>query len=266
MSDRQNAYLKAMGIDIWVERNPSVQDVGINVSAEPVVTVTDSQFSPVIKIAESLAKDDSVATFDDHAENKIPPAPSIASLSWPELQTAVAQCTNCELSRTRAKVLLGSGAKNTPLMIIGDAPTAEDEQRGEPFSGEAGKLLNAMLKAMGYKRNDVYISNVIKCRTANGQELSVDEAAACEDYLVRQVNLIQPKMILALGSVTAQRLLKSKSTMARLRGQLHYLDNINIPVIVSYHPAYLLVSPNEKRKAWEDLQMAMKYLAAEKSL
>lgn len=258
MSDRQNAYLKAMGIDIWVERDPSVQDVAINVSAEPVIKQE--------AVTNIPASHDSVAKPEDNAINNIPAAPAVATLSWSALQSAVAQCTNCALSQSRSKTILGSGAKNTPLMIIGDAPTAEDEQRGEPFSGEAGKLLNAMLKAMGYNRNDVYVSNVIKCRTANGQELSVDEAAACEDYLIRQVNLIQPKMILALGSVTAQRLLKNKSTMARLRGQLHYLDNINIPVIVSYHPAYLLVSPNEKRKAWEDLQMAMKHLAAEQRI
>lgn len=236
----KNAYLKAMGIDVWVEREPARADVIIKEvsSAEvPHVEVTVEKAAPLT---------------DNH---------SVETLDWQGLRSLVSKCQACELSKVRKQTVFGEGNQTAPLMIIGDAPTEEDDKQGMVFSGEAGKLLTAMLKAMGYQRNDVYISNIVKCRTTQNQEPTENEAVACEPYLLRQINLLQPKLILALGSVAAHRLLKSKSTMARLRGQLHYVDGINAPVLVSYHPAYLLRAANEKRKAWDDLQMAMKELS-----
>ena len=241
MPDQQNAYLKAMGIDIWVERIPSLPAENIPL-AEP-----EPELKPEPSVSELITETGMAINVD--------------LLDWQELRSAVSACQSCELSINRTKTIFGAGKQTASLMIIGDAPSEEDERFGEPFSGEAGKLLTAMLKAMGYERNDVYISSLVKCRTPGNQDPSIAEVAACESYLIRQIQLLQPNLILALGSVTAQRLLKSKSTMTRLRGQLHYVDNINVPIIVSFEPAYLLRSPNEKRKAWEDLQMAMKELS-----
>ena len=246
MSEKQNAYLKAMDIDVWIERTPSVLAEKTQ-SAEPIPVPVQSE--PAQPVSEIIP--------EAEPEVKV----NIEALDWQDLQSAVAECESCELSQVRSKTIFGSGNQVASLMIIGDAPNAEDEQQGDPFAGQAGKLLTAMLKAMGYQRNDVYISTLVKCRTPENQDPSIEQVAACEKYLIRQIELVKPDLILALGSITAQRLLKSKSTMSRLRGQLHYLDNINVPIIVSFEPAYLLRSPNEKRKAWEDLQMAMKALS-----
>lgn len=247
MSNQQNAYLKAMGIDVWVERTlpkPLLHEISDHVESD--VKQAESKSIPVPKIEPIVVPDVSV---------------NVEQLDWPALRSTVAECHDCDLSKNRTKIIFGAGNQTAALMIIGDAPSAEDELQGEPFSGQAGKLFTAMLKAMGYQRNDVYISNLVKCRTSENQDLTVDEVATCESYLVRQIKLVQPDLILVLGSVAAQLLLKSKSTLSRLRGQLHYIENINIPIIVSFDPAYLLRSPNEKRKAWDDLQTAMKELS-----
>ena len=254
MSEQKNAYLKAMGIDVWVERSPSVPVEQIQqIAVTPVQS--PSELMPA-SIPDSIPESTSITT------PEIKDTVNTASLDWHELKSTIAECESCGLSKNRSKTIFGTGKQTASLMIIGAAPNEEDEQYGEPFAGQAGKLLTAMLKAMGYQRNDVYISNLVKCRTSDNQEPSIDEVASCESYLIRQIQLVKPDLILTLGSITAQRLLKSKSTMSRLRGQLHYVDGINSPVIVSYEPAYLLRSPNEKRKAWEDLQMAMKELSA----
>jgi uracil-DNA glycosylase family 4 len=237
MSNQHNAYLKAMGIDVWVERT----------STTPLAEKKPHTELPSVQ---------SVSAATAEPETSL----DIESLDWQALRSIVAECQNCELAKTRSQTIFGAGKQTASLMILGDAPSEEDEQQGEPFSGEAGKLLTAMLKAMGYQRSDVYILNTVKCKTAKNNEPSIDEAMSCEPYLIRQINLLQPELILALGNFTAQWLLKTKSTLGRLRGQLHYVDGINAPIVVSYHPAYLLRSPNEKRKAWEDLQIAMKEL------
>jgi len=246
MSNQQNAYLKAMGIDVWVERN----------SSSPSLINASTDFTPEVKLIEPEAAPIPQSEPIIDVKDKI----DIDNLDWPSLQAFVAKCTDCELSNNREKVVFGAGNQTASLMIIGDAPSKEDELKTEPFSGKAGTLLTAMLKAMGYQRNDVYISNLVKCCTSENQDPSVEEVATCEPYLQQQIKLIQPDLILVLGSIAAQRLLKSKSTLSRLRGQLHYIEDINIPIIVSFDPAYLLRSPNEKRKAWDDLQSAMKEL------
>ena len=239
MSNQHNAYLKAMGIDVWVGRSPSIA-VSENTQQTEIKTIQP--------VSESMPE----------AEISL----QIESLDWQALNSTVAECQRCELSKTQTKKVFASGSQTASLMIIGDVAGETDLQQGEPFSGESGKLLTAMLKAMGYQRNDIYISNIVKCCTTQNQEPSVDEAMSCEPYILRQINLVQPDLILVLGSTAAQWLLKSKSTLGRLRGQLHYIDGVNSPVLVTYHPAYLLRAPNEKRKAWEDLQFAMKELSA----
>lgn len=241
MSDNRNAYLKAMGIDVWLERTPTLVTESVSVSE----TVTVIEPAPV---AESTSKPE---------QNN-----AIESLDWQALRSTVAECQKCSLANTRSNIVFGAGKETASLMILGDAPKKKDEQQGEPFSGEVGKLLTAMLKAMGYQRKDVYISNIVKCPIVENENFSSEAAAACEPYLLREINLLQPDLILVLGSAAAQQLLKSKSTLGRLRGQLHYIEGVNIPVIVSFDPSYLLQSPNEKRKAWEDLKLAMKELSA----
>lgn len=261
MSNQQKAYLKAMGIDVWVERTTSAPEVTI-LNTEQVSAITQN-VEPQIETPAATPQPVSTESFETTKETIPEPQTkiNIDTLDWQALHSFVCECNNCDLSKNRTKTLFGAGNQTASLMIIGDAPNQDDEQQAMPFSGEAGQLLTAMLKAMGYQRSDVYISNLVKCRTVENQHPSVEEVAACEPYLLRQIKLLQPDLILALGVVAAQRLLKSKSTLGRLRGQLHYIDGINVPIIVSFEPSYLLRSPNEKRKAWEDLQMAMKKLA-----
>ena len=260
MPNQHNAYLKAMGIDVWVERVPSTPDV-TNFNIEHVSTITsEAQIETQVENAEPVLTGSFETTKEKIAETQAEKV-NIDLLDWPALSLHISECQSCALSENRTKTLFGTGNQTASLMILGDAPNGEDEHQGEAFSGEAGMLLTAMLKAMGYQRSDVYISNLVKCRTAENQDPSIEEVSACESYLKRQVELLQPDLILALGSITAQRLLKSKSTLNRLRSQLHYIDGINVPIIVSFDPAYLLRSPNEKRKAWDDLQMAMKELS-----
>jgi len=251
----KSAYLKAMGIDVWVERNPTTPDI-VNVESE--LSAVEKAEPTVVSTPETSIS--APIESNENIEAEVIATTNVETLDWQALRAHVSECQLCGLSKTRTQTIFGSGNKTASLMIIGDAPNAEDEQQGESFSGQAGKLLTAMLKAMGYQRNDVYISNIVKCKTTENQEPSEEQAISCEPYLLRQISLLKPELILALGNAAAQRLLKSKSTMSRLRGQLHYVDGINAPVLVSYHPTYLLAAPNEKRKAWEDLQLAMKEL------
>lgn len=261
MSDQHHAYLAAMGIDVWVERAPSIPAEKNNQTEPTSVNKESTAIKDEIPVAkQSPSVNASLETVTVNLKDSQPVTPQVETLDWQTLGTVISECQKCELSKTRSKTLPGAGNQAASLMIIGDSPNEEDEQQGMPFSGEAGKLLTAMLKAMGYQRNEVYITTLVKCRTTKNQEPSVDEVAACDAYLKRQINLVQPDLILALGGITAQRLLKNKSTLGRLRGQLHYVDGITSPVIVSFEPAYLLRSPNEKRKAWDDLKMAMKQL------
>jgi uracil-DNA glycosylase family 4 len=161
------------------------------------------------------------------------------------------------LSRTRTQTVFGVGDRQARWLVIGEAPGAEEDKRGEPFVGRAGQLLNAMLAAIGLARESVYIANILKCRPPQNRDPKADEVLACRDYLDRQVDLIQPTLILAVGRIAAQNLLEVDTPIGRMRGQLHHYGQRSIPVVVTYHPAYLLRSPGEKRKAWDDLRMAL---------
>ena len=186
------------------------------------------------------------------------PAPADGP-DWAELEAAVEACTRCELHRTRRRAVFGVGNRDADWMIIGEAPGAEEDRRGEPFVGRAGQLLNEMLAAIGLQRESVYIANVLKSRPPDNRDPRPDEVAACEPYLRRQVALVRPKIILAVGRIAAQNLLKTDTRIGALRGRAHrYAD---IPLVVTYHPAYLLRTPLEKRKAWEDLRLAARLAA-----
>jgi DNA polymerase len=190
------------------------------------------------------------------------PAARIASppgLSWDELAATVRECRLCGLCETRTQTVFGTGDVRARLMVIGEAPGAEEDRQGEPFVGRAGQLLNSMLRAAGFERGQVYIANVLKCRPPNNRDPATDETDHCLPYLRRQIELIDPAVILCVGRIAAQRLLDRDEPLARLRGHIHRLGQT--PVVVTYHPAYLLRSPTEKRKSWDDLKLALGVLA-----
>lgn len=182
---------------------------------------------------------------------------AVAELDWPALAARVAACTRCELSESRTQTVFGVGDRHARCLVIGEAPGAEEDQRGEPFVGRAGALLNAMLAAIGLAREAVFIANILKCRPPRNRDPKPAEVSACSAYLERQIALIQPTIILAVGRIAAQNLLKVDTPIGRMRGHLHHYGERSIPVVVTYHPAYLLRSPGEKRKAWDDLRLAL---------
>jgi len=212
---QRRAYLQAMGIDVWLPKD----------SAEP----------------DSL---DSVTADSVAAEN----------LDWGELKQCVAECSRCELANSRTQTVFGVGNQDADWMIIGEAPGADEDRQGEPFVGRAGKMLDEMLRAIGQSRDKVFIANILKCRPPNNRDPKPAEAAACRDYLERQIALVQPKIILAVGKIAAQNLLGSDDPVGRMRESRHELNGI--PLVVTYHPAYLLRSPSQKRKSWSDLCLA----------
>jgi DNA polymerase len=180
----------------------------------------------------------------------------IASFGWEEIRSAVSVCSKCSLHKTRTKTVFGVGDQEADWMIIGEAPGAEEDRRGEPFVGKAGRLLDEMLRAVGLDRQSVFIANILKCRPPGNRDPSVEEATQCRSYLDRQIELVKPKLILAVGRIAAQNLLSSDAPLGRMRGELYHVGAAKVPTVVTYHPAYLLRSPSQKRKAWQDLCMA----------
>lgn len=188
-------------------------------------------------------------------------AARIAALDWAGLEAEAANCQACGLCSQRKQAVFGAGAKDARWLLIGEGPGEDEDQQGEPFVGQAGKLLNAMLVSAGLQRGrDVYIANVVKCRPPGNRTPSAAEAAACAPFLDRQIELIKPKLLLALGKTAVMRLTQSDASMASFRGQQHRysLNGRDILMVATYHPAYLLRNPVEKLKAWEDLVFANK--------
>jgi len=210
------AYLDALGIDVWKPRGQEMH---------PEVTDADL-------VADTPMPD------------------------WDDLRSTVSACTRCQLHQHRTQTVFGVGNRGADWMIIGEAPGAEEDRRGEPFVGRAGKLLDEMLRAIELDRSKVFIANILKCRPPNNRDPLADEAASCRAYLERQIDLIGPRLILAVGRIAAQNLLHSDSPVGRMRGQVHSLNDGQVPVIVTYHPAYLLRSPSQKQKVWQDLCLA----------
>ncbi len=173
------------------------------------------------------------------------------------LESEVAACTACGLCEGRTRTVFGVGDPRAEWMIVGEGPGEKEDLKGEPFVGPAGQLLDNMLRAVGRARGDrVYIANIVKCRPPNNRNPRPEEAAECYPYLKRQIELVRPRLIIAVGGVAAQNLLGTDAPVGRMRGRVHQLPEYGIPVIVTYHPAYLLRSPQQKRLAWEDLQFA----------
>jgi uracil-DNA glycosylase len=221
---RREEYLQALDIDVWVPRATAL-----------AATAPAAQPGLPPAVAREPAAD--------------------AAARWEALQQQVRTCTLCPLHLTRTQGVLGVGPKRCDWLVIGEAPGAEEDRRGEPFVGAAGQLLDAMLKAIGLdRRTNVYIANVLKSRPPNNRDPKPEEVAACLPYLERQIALLQPRIMLAVGRIAAQNLLGTQAPLARLRGQVHRFGDT--PLVVTYHPAYLLRTPADKRKAWEDLKFA----------
>jgi uracil-DNA glycosylase family 4 len=175
-----------------------------------------------------------------------------------EIRTDLGDCRRCPLCKTRKNIVFGVGSRNAPVLFVGEAPGRDEDIQGEPFVGEAGQLLTKMIIAMGYERSEVYICNLLKCRPPENRNPSPEEIAQCSPFLLRQVKAVAPKAIVALGTFSAQTLLGSREPISRLRGKFH--DYHGIPLMPTFHPAFLLRSPEKKREVWEDLQQVMKIL------
>jgi DNA polymerase len=184
-----------------------------------------------------------------------------SGLDWDALRARVAVCTRCGLHATRTQTVFGVGDLRAQWLIVGEAPGAEEDARGEPFVGRAGQLLNSMLRAVGLAREQVYIANVLKCRPPGNRDPAPAEAGECLPYLEQQIALLKPKIMLVVGRIAAQNLLRTDSSLGRLRQQVHRFGLSQVPLIATYHPAYLLRTPADKRKAWEDLKFAREVCA-----
>lgn len=182
-------------------------------------------------------------------------------MDWDDLQRTVSSCTLCALHRARKRTVFGTGNREARWLFIGEAPGVDEDRQGEPFVGRAGQLLTNMIRALGYRREAVYIANILKCRPPGNRDPAPEESLRCRPYLRRQIALLSPGIIVTLGRVASQNLLQTDRPISRLRGRPHQYEATGIPVVVTYHPAYLLRSPTEKRKAWEDLRMARSLLA-----
>ena len=228
MDARRLQYLKALDLDVWRPRE------GFG-PQDPSTTVV----APVTGVPAAAAASPAVGP------------------DWPTLEAAVRGCTRCDLCQSRIQTVFGVGDRAARWMVIGEAPGADEDREGEPFVGRAGQLLTSMLKAMGLAREQVFIANILKCRPPGNRDPSPEEVAHCMPYLQQQIELVDPRLILCVGRIAAQNLLKTDTPIGKLRGQLHRLPGTDRPVVVTYHPAYLLRSPGEKRKAWADLVFAM---------
>jgi uracil-DNA glycosylase len=226
-------YLAALGLQTWVVRAKAGQGAALR--------GPDPQGEPVPPGNPAAARE--------------------SGFDWSELRARVAECTRCSLCKTRTQTVFGVGNQRAEWLIVGEAPGADEDRQGEPFVGRAGQLLNSMLHAIGLKREQVYIANVLKCRPPGNRDPAPAEAAECLPFLEQQIALLKPKIMLAVGRIAAQNLLRTDMTLGGLRRQVHRFGLSQVPLVATYHPAYLLRSPTEKRKAWEDLKFAREVCA-----
>jgi DNA polymerase len=230
MKDARERYLAEIGIPVWRLRAPSADSAA---PAEPIAVALDVSATTVLRGADV----------------------------WPELQARVAACTRCALHKSRTQTVFGVGRRDARLFVIGEAPGADEDAQGEPFVGRAGQLLNAMLRAIGLPRSEVYIANILKCRPPGNRDPQPEESASCTPYLTEQIALVQPRVLLAVGRIAAQWLLQTDTPIGRLRGRVVTFGERNTPLVVTYHPAYLLRSPGDKAKAWADLTLVKELLS-----
>jgi DNA polymerase len=245
---RDLRYLEAMGIDVYEPRSAAPAPVAaalVTAAPRAVTAATAIQPATARTAPPSLEAGDAV----------------LDALGWEELAARVAGCTQCGLAATRTQTVFGVGNRAAEWLVIGEAPGADEDRQGEPFVGRAGQLLTSMLRAMGLPRPQVYIANILKCRPPGNRDPSPTEVGCCIPYLRRQIALLAPRVILCVGRIAAQNLLDTETPIGKLRGKVHHFGASRIPVVVTYHPAYLLRSPGEKRKAWTDLRLALEVFA-----
>jgi len=266
---KRRAYLSAMGIQGWVRREGEAeQAAAVDETAAPPGNTEPSLQGEAQSAAASPVPDSVAAVaLDLRQDRPSPPGAADPRLAqavvpaghdWAGLEAAVAACTACDLHRDRTQTVFGIGDRQAALMIVGEAPGAEEDRLGEPFVGRAGQLLDQMLRAIELERRRVYITNVVKCRPPNNRNPHADEIASCIGYLQRQITLVAPRVILVLGRIAANSLLGTDATLASLRGRAHQRDGV--PVVVTYHPAYLLRTPRDKAKSWADLRRVQRLL------
>jgi len=240
-TERQATMLRAMGLRLWQPPAAVVAEAATAPVAEPAP-------APVAAVAAVRAPG--------------VPASAVATLDWPALRDAVAACRACSLSESRTQTVFGTGPVQAHWMVVGEAPGEQEDVQGEPFVGPSGHLLDAMLRALGLSRADdggpaaqrVYIANTLKCRPPRNRNPAPEEMLKCEPFLVRQIQLVQPRIILAMGRYAVQALLRSSEPIGKLRGRVHAYQGV--PLVVTHHPAYLLRNPPEKARAWDDLCLA----------
>jgi DNA polymerase len=238
MDARRADRLRAMGIVRWRQRGAQ-----------------EAAAAPAALQGDSVAGEPVEASRSGDAVDTVTSAAALGSLA-----VEVASCSRCELHQSRTQTVFGVGNPRARLMIIGEAPGADEDARGEPFVGRAGRLLNAMLLGIGLEREEVYIANILKCRPPRNRDPAAEEVAACSDYLTRQIGQVAPELLLAVGRIAAQNLLGVSTPIGKLRGRQYQHPGTDTPVLVTYHPAYLLRSPLEKRRAWEDLKQVAERL------
>jgi uracil-DNA glycosylase family 4 len=256
-ANRRNQYLEAMGIDVWVSRKEAPVATLVQKQPVPVAPGVLAEAGLQVSSQASAASSLQVAADVRNSDSTLNAPVNAPVATWESLRAEVLGCTKCSLHTTRTQGVFGVGNREADWLVVGEAPGAEEDRRGEPFVGRAGHLLDAMLKAIGLHRGaNVYIANVLKSRPPGNRDPKPDEVAACLPYLMRQIELLKPRLMLAVGRIAAQNLLATDSPLGRLRGKVHYFGELNTPLIVTYHPAYLLRTPGDKRKAWEDLKFA----------
>jgi DNA polymerase len=245
-TERQRALLREMGLEVWSPAGDAVA------APAPVAATTEAQPPRPSAPAGRETSPAAAAPADERGE--------VASLDWPALREAVAACRACTLCTSRRQTVFGVGHERAHWMIVGEAPGEQEDLKGEPFVGPAGRLLDAMLAAIDLTREpdaperQVYIANTLKCRPPGNRNPLPEELTRCEPFLVRQIQLVQPRIIVAMGRFAVQALLRTGDAIGRLRGRVHAYQGV--PLVVTYHPAYLLRQPADKAKAWEDLCLA----------
>ena len=272
-SDRQQAMLREMGVTLWLPPQTDAMPLPEAAMSEPVpseVTVPVPAQAPVASPSPAPVRMSRPVAAPAEANSPSAPRPlaarpsGVAAMDWPALREAVAGCEACGLCRGRQNTVFGVGHEQAQWMIIGEAPGEQEDRQGEPFVGKAGQLLDNMLRAVGLTRAEagpeqqVYIANVLKCRPPMNRNPEPQEVAQCEPFLKRQVELVAPKLILAMGRFAVQSILQTGEPIGRLRGRVHAYQGV--PVVVTYHPAYLLRNPADKARSWDDLCLAREVL------
>ena len=266
-SEHQQAMLREMGLRLWLPpQAPPAAGLLPDIVATAAPAATPAAARVAAPVAAAPSTKPAAPTPAAAAPMMAQPAGAVATLDWPALRSAVAACTACSLCESRQQTVFGTGHLRAHCMIVGEAPGEQEDAQGEPFVGESGQLLDRMLAALGLSRQpgdaarQVYIANTLKCRPPRNRNPTPDELALCQPFLLRQVALVQPRVILAMGRFAVQSLLGSDAPVGQLRGQLH--DWHGVPLVVTYHPAYLLRQPLAKAEAWDDLCRAAQLLDA----